>query len=130
MKFYYIKNGVRTSLPYGQLDISGNEDDGFRPIELMVASVAGCSASVFKKVLDKKKIRIEELSLSAEVERVPEEANKISTIKLFFTVKGKNLPKDQLEKSLMIARKNCSMIRTIESAVTVTEKLEVIRLSN
>lgn len=130
MRFHYIDNGVSTSLPYGRLDISGNEDDGFRPIELMVASVAGCSASVFKKVLDKKRIMIEDLSLSAEVERVPDEANKISAIQLLFTVKGNNLPKEQLEKSLMIARKNCSMIRTIEDAVTITERLDVIQLSN
>ncbi|SHN28243.1 OsmC family protein [Gracilibacillus kekensis] len=130
MDFYLSEGGVRTQLPFGELDISGNEEHGYRPFQLMVSSVAGCSASVFRKILDKKKIAIDDLKISAEVERAPDEANKITDIQLHFVVKGVGLKKEQLEKSIEIARKNCSMIRTIEDSVTITETLEVINLSN
>ena len=129
MEFHLIENGVRTNLAFGELNISGNEDDGYRPFELMVASVVGCSASVFRKILDKKRITIEDLKILAEVKRASEEANKITDIHLVFAVKGEQLSKEQLEKSLAVARKNCSMIRTIEDAVNITEKLELISLS-
>ncbi|GAE95330.1 OsmC/Ohr family protein [Gracilibacillus boraciitolerans JCM 21714] len=129
MEFYLSEGGVRTKLPYGELDISGNEDYGFRPFQLMVASVAGCSASVFRKILDKKRITIDDLEIFADVERSSEEANKITAIHLRYAVKGVDLKRDQMEKSLELARKNCSMIRTIEDSVKITEKLEVINLS-
>ncbi len=120
---------MRTQLEYGVLDISGNEEFGYRPFQLMVSSIAGCSASVFRKVLEKKRLDIEDLKVSAEVERNPEEANKIESIHLNFTVKGVQLSIDQMEKSLEIARKNCSMVRTIEDTVKVTETIEVINIS-
>ncbi|WP_018932550.1 OsmC family protein [Gracilibacillus lacisalsi] len=130
MDFYLSEGGVRTNLPFGELDISGNEELGYRPFQLMVASVAGCSASVFRKVLDKKRITIDDLMISAETERSSDEANKITSIHLRFVVKGVGLKKDQIEKSLEIARKNCSMIRTIEDSVKITETLEIVNLSN
>ncbi len=129
MDFYVKEGGVRTKLPYDQLDISGNEEFGFRPFQLMVASVAGCSASVFQKILTKKRINIDDLTISAEVKRDPIQANRISSISLTFMVKGHHLDRDILEKSLEIAKKNCSMIRTIENCVDITEKLEIIPLS-
>ncbi|WP_163580972.1 OsmC family protein [Gracilibacillus saliphilus] len=130
MDFNLSEGGVRTILPFGELDISGNEELGYRPFQLMVASIAGCSASVFRKVLDKKRITIDDLKISAETERSPDEANKITSIHLRFVVKGVGLKKDQIEKSLEIARKNCSMIRTIEDSVKITETLEIVNLSN
>ncbi|WP_163539535.1 OsmC family protein [Gracilibacillus sp. YIM 98692] len=129
MDFYLKEGGMRTQLEYGVLDISGNEEFGYRPFQLMVSSIAGCSASVFRKVLEKKRLDIEDLKVSAEVERNPEEANKIESIHLNFTVKGVQLSIDQMEKSLEIARKNCSMVRTIEDTVKVTETIEVINIS-
>ncbi|MDX8046899.1 OsmC family protein [Gracilibacillus sp. S3-1-1] len=130
MEFYLSEGGIRAVLPYGELDISGNEEFGYRPFQLMMASVAGCSGSVFRKVLDKKRIEIDDMKISAEVERDAEQANKITAIHLHVVVKGVNLDPDQLEKSLEIARKNCSMVRTIEDSVKITERLEIISLSS
>ncbi|MGP4042095.1 OsmC family protein [Gracilibacillus sp. D59] len=130
MDFYLSEGGVRTMLPFGELDISGNEDFGYRPFQLMVASVVGCSASVLRKILDKKRLPIDDIKISADVERSPDEANKITSIHLHFVVKGVQLKKDQVEKSLGVARKNCSMIRTIEDSVKITETLEIVNLSN
>ncbi|KAB8129364.1 OsmC family protein [Gracilibacillus oryzae] len=130
MDFYLKEGGLRTKLPYGELDISGNEECGYRPYQLMVASIAGCSGSVFRKVLEKQRINIDDLHISAEVTRNPDEANRLESIDLHFVVKGAHLNREKLEKTLEVARKNCSMIRTIENSVKITESLEIIKLSN
>ncbi|MFC4401518.1 OsmC family protein [Gracilibacillus xinjiangensis] len=130
MDFYLKDGGIRTHFPYGELDISGNENYGYRPFQLMVASVAGCSGSVFRKILEKKRIKIDDFKISAEVKRKPDEANRIESIDLHYVVKGVHLDREKLEKSLEIARNNCSMIRTIEKSVKINESLEVIQLSN
>lgn len=130
MKFNLTKNGMRTQLPYGELTISGNEDYGYRPFQLMVASIAGCSGSVFRKILEKKRIDLEDLIVEAEVERNPEEANRIERIKLKYTVKGHHLDPDKLYKALEIAKKNCSMIRSVGESIKVDEEMTLIELSS
>lgn len=129
VKFYLKGDGIRTDLRYGELSVSGNEDYGFRPFQLMVASIAGCSGSVFRKILEKKRIDVEDLIISADVERNPEEANRIERIKVNYTIKGHHLDPDKLYKALDISRKNCSMIRSVEQSIIIEEELTIIELS-
>lgn len=129
MKFYLKENGMRTELDYGELDISGNEEHGYRPFQLMVASIAGCSSSVLRKILEKQRIQVEDLLVTADVDRNPKEANRIEKISLHYTIKGQHLDPDRLYKNLAIARKNCSMIRSVENSIEIDETIETIELS-
>ncbi|UJL47299.1 OsmC family protein [Virgibacillus sp. NKC19-16] len=129
MELYLKENGMRADLNYGELTVSGNEDYGFRPFQLMVASIAGCSGSVFRKILEKQRTEIEDLIINAEVVRNPEEANRIEEISLVFTVKGYNLDPEKLYKNLEISRKNCSMVRSVEDSIKIKERIESIELS-
>lgn len=129
MKFIVENSGISTKFNYGELSISGNEEYGFRPFELMIASIVGCSGSVFQKILEKQRTHVEELSISAEVERNPKEANRIELIRLNFTIKGNDLNIERLYKNLEISRKNCSMIRSVERSIKIEETLNIIELS-
>ena len=53
MKFLMTENGFTTDLPFGELSVSTNEEHGFRPYQLLVASLAVCSAGVMRKILEK-----------------------------------------------------------------------------
>lgn len=121
--------GMRTELDYGELNISGNEEHGFRPFQLMVASIVGCSSGVFRKILEKQRVTIEDLQVQVTVERNSDKANRIEKMKLTYIVKGKQLNLEKLNKSLEVARKNCSMIRTVEKAIDIEESVETIELS-
>lgn len=129
MEFYMRENGMRTKFGYGELDISADDTEGFRPFQLMVSSIAGCSASVFRKILEKQRIDIAELQITAEVNRNPDEANRIQDITLHYTVKGERLNQEKMEKNLALARKNCSMVRSVEDSINITETIDVIQLS-
>src|SRR5690625_6877291 len=102
MKFYFKENNVQTELEYGELVISGNEEYGFRPFQLMVSSIVSCSGSVFKQILSKQRIELESLEITADVKRNPEEANRIEQIDLTFIVKGSVLNKVKINYSLVI----------------------------
>ncbi|WP_173917289.1 OsmC family protein [Halobacillus sp. Marseille-Q1614] len=129
MDFYLKEGGIRTSFEYGELEISGDETYGFRPFQLMVASVAGCSLGVYRKILDKQRINYEDIKVSADIERNPEEANRITRINLHFVVKGYRLNQDKLLKNLEISKKNCSMVQSVLYSIKVEETLESIELS-
>ncbi|MEW9676969.1 OsmC family protein [Lentibacillus sp. L22] len=129
MDFYLKDNGMRSEFEFGTLSVSGDEQYGFRPFQLMVASIAGCSASVFRKILDKQRTDYEDLIVHADVERNPDVANRIERVALTFTIKGHRLNADKLERNLELSRKNCSMIRSVEDSIAIEEKLHVIELS-
>jgi putative redox protein len=129
MDFYLKENGVRTSFEYGQLNISGDETFGFRPYQLMVASIAGCSIGVFRKILDKQRVDYEDIKVTAEVTRNPDEANRIESIHLQFVIKGYHLNQDKLLKNLDVSRNNCSMVQSVQNSIEVKETLECIELN-
>ncbi|CDQ20460.1 Uncharacterized OsmC-related protein [Halobacillus karajensis] len=129
MDFYLKDQGVRTSFEYGQLNISGDETFGFRPYQLMVASIAGCSIGVFRKILDKQRVQYEDIKVTAEVERNPDKANRIEKVHLHYVIKGYHLNQDKLLKNLDVSRNNCSMVQSVQNSIEVEETLECIQLS-
>lgn len=128
MKFEWQDGHMETSLPFGKLHISPNEEVGFRPFQLMVASIASCSGSVFHKILGKQKMDYESLSIEAEVDRNEAEANRIEKITLHFTMSGKDLNEKKLQRNLEISRKHCSMIQSVQDSIEIEEKLTVTQL--
>lgn len=126
MKFKMVENGVQTDVDYGQLSISSDETKGFRPFQLMIASIVGCSSMVLTKILDKQRIEVTELTVEAEAQRNPKEANRIEQLSINFFIKGPNLEQTKLEKTLKIARKNCAMVRSVEDSIDIQETIEIL----
>lgn len=126
MKYVFKENNIETNFKYGQLVISGDEEYGIRPFQLLVSSIASCSGLVFKKILGKQRIEIESLVIDAEVERNADEGDRVEKITLLFTITGKDLSEKRLMKSLEIARKNCSMVRSVEDSILIEENLKII----
>lgn len=120
------EEGFETETGFGTLKI-GAMEDGIRPNQLMLASIAGCSASVFRRILTKQRIDIEDLTVEAEiVERIPEEANRIKKIHLHFIVKGSQLNEEKLKRNLELSRKHCPMAVSVEGRIDIEESLEMI----
>ena len=126
MKFTVTDEKITSELPAGELTISGDENEGFRPFQLMVSSLAGCSSLVYKRILAKQKIEWDEMTVEADVIRSEDEVNRIERVTLWFKVKGKDLKQEKLQKSLEIASKNCSMVQSVVPTIEVEEKVEVV----
>lgn len=116
-----------TSFGYGDLHISSDDTKGFRPFQLMVSSIAGCSAGVFHKILVKQRINVDDLSIEADVERNEDEANRIEKITLHFKVTGTDLNEKKMQRNLDISRKNCSMVQSVQDSIKIEEKLTIIQ---
>lgn len=126
MEFKMNEQGFTTDLDYGELHISSDETQGFRPFQLMVASVVGCSGITIKKVLGKMRIPYEDVDIRASVERNEDEANRIEHISLHFVIKGTDLKEAKIQKALDVTQKNCSMVQSIKGSVRVTESFELV----
>ncbi|PTL39332.1 OsmC family protein [Alkalicoccus saliphilus] len=126
MDFKWKGDYFETDLEFGTLRISGNEEHGFRPYQLMVSSIAVCSTSVLRQILEKQRMTIEDIEAHADVTRDEEQANRISAIALHYKIKGQGLSEKKLDKAVVLAAKNCAMAQTVKGAVDLTETYEII----
>ena len=127
MNFEMKEVGFKVQLGYGELHVSGDEKYGFAPHQLLVSSIAVCSGGLLRKILEKKRLEIEDIKITANVTRNENEANRIEKIHLHYTVKGKNLPEEKVAKSIDLARKNCPMVRSVEGSIEIEESFELLQ---
>lgn len=126
MKFKMKEVGFKTNVEYGELHVAGNEEYGFRPYQLMVASIAVCSGGVLRTILEKKKLKIEDITIDTDVVRNPEKANRIEKISIHYTIKGENLKEDQIQKAIHLANKNCPMAQSVAGSIEIDETFELV----
>lgn len=126
MEFKMTEKGFETTVDYGTLHISGNEEYGFRPFQLLVSSIAVCSGGVLRKVLERMRMTFDDITVQAKVTRVEDEPNRISDIQLHFVIKGSELSEDKMEKAIKVTRKNCSMVQSVKDSIQITESFEII----
>ena len=104
------------------VEIGGN-DQGFRPMELMLVSLAGCSAIDIIHILNKGKHAIRSYTTTVEAERRDELPRIFSTIDMIITV-DTDAPDTVLERAVKLTKeKYCSVYAVLEASAPVTLKL-------
>ncbi|MGM0875955.1 MAG: OsmC family protein [Bacillota bacterium] len=126
MEFNMKEVGFHTTTEYGELHVAGDEDYGYRPYQLMVASIAVCSGGVLRKILTKKRIEIEDMKVSTKVERNEAEANRIEKIHIHYRIKGNDLNPDKIQQSIKLASKNCPMAQSVKGSIEIEETFELL----
>lgn len=71
MEIVWNQNGFEADLEYGKLKISGNEEAGFRPYQLLAASIAACSGTVLHNILEKKRIQLKDMTIETKKNAFP-----------------------------------------------------------
>ena len=126
MKFEAKENGFVTHLSYGDLHVSGDEQYGFRPYQLLVSSVAVCSGGVLRKVLDKMRMPCADMQITADVVRNEKKANRVEKIHLHFVITGENLREEKVQKAIEASRKNCPIVQSVQDSIEITETFELV----
>ena len=127
MKFTMTENGFETETAFGQLTISGNEDYGFRPYQLLVSSIAVCSGGVLRNILEKMRMPADNVTIEVkEVLRNPEIANRLEKIHLHFIIEGAHIDESKMEKVFELTTKNCSMIQSVIDSIEIIKTYEII----
>ncbi|WP_257350853.1 OsmC family protein [Pseudalkalibacillus decolorationis] len=128
MEFRMKDGGFTTDLEYGTLNISGDEQYGFRPYQLLVSSVAVCSGGVLRKVLTKMRYPFENITVKADVQRNESEADRVEKISLRFYIETSQWDEKKIEKAMKLTRKNCSMVQSVQASIEVVEEAEWVRV--
>ena len=100
----------------------GGSDQGFRPLELMLVSLAGCMGMDIVSILQKKGGKIDSFVVEASGVRTEEHPHKYTKIIVKFKCAGDYKQEDLLRSFELSRDKYCSAVATLNSA----PKLEFI----
>ena len=105
----------------------GGHNAGFRPMQLLLAAVGGCSAIDTILILKKQKQEIESFDIEVEGEREKiADYSLFRTICLHFKLKGK-IDKVKAERAIKLSlEKYCSVSKTLEPTAKITYKLSIL----
>jgi putative redox protein len=104
----------------------GGSDDGFRPMEMVLVGLAGCSSFDVLHTLEKGKQEVKDLEISVEAERADAVPAVYTKIHLHFTVSGEVTEK-RLEQAVSLSvEKYCSVAAMLVKTATITHSSEII----
>lgn len=124
MNFIFTNGKITSELEYGEISISPNKDLGYRPFELFVSSLVGCSTPLLSNILTKRRVPFEKIKVNVSATRNPEMANRIEQITFTADVVT-NEPMSELlsEKFSGLVIKNCGIIQSVIGSIDVTYQI-------
>ncbi|MBE9610298.1 OsmC family protein [Chitinilyticum piscinae] len=107
----------------------GGKNHGPRPMEMVLMGAAGCSTYDVIHILKKGRADVRDCVVDVEAERAETEPKVFTKIHLHFTVKGKGLKTEQVERAINLsAEKYCSATIMLAKTAEVTHDFEVIEI--
>lgn len=101
----------------------GGKDEGFRPMELVAGSLAGCSSIDVLHILNKQRIQPESFEVIINATRRDEIPSIFSRIHLEFIVSDE-VPRDKLIRAIELSMdKYCSVTKILEPTCIITHSL-------
>ena len=90
-------------LPLGAAPGVGADDDGFRPLELMLVSLAGCTGMDVISILSKKRQEITGFRVDVEAERAEEHPKVFTAITVHYEITGREVDPKAVERAIELS---------------------------
>jgi len=86
----------------GSVDVGGDED-GFRPMELILIGLAGCTAMDVISILKKKQQDIQNFEVQINGERATEHPKVFTSVKISYILSGRNISRDAVQRAVNLS---------------------------
>ena len=91
------------TLPLGTTPEVGGAGDGFRPLELMALSLAGCTAMDVISIMLKKRERVTGFNVEVHIERAEQHPKVFTSAVIYFHAAGIGIDEDALLRSIELS---------------------------
>lgn len=81
----------------------GGSNDGFRPLELMAASLAGCTAMDVISILKKKRQKITDFEVNVYAERAEQHPKVMTSAVIEYLVSGQGIEEDAVKRAIQLS---------------------------
>jgi putative redox protein len=105
----------------------GGNDEGARPKELMLASLAGCTGMDVVSILKKMRIEPEWFNIKVEAEMTEEHPKHYTSMHIIYQFKGEGLETDKLQKAIEMSQdRYCGVSAAYRKAMSITYAIEIL----
>jgi len=127
MNFTFKDGKVTTKTDFGILPISPNPEQGYRPFELLISSLIGCSTPTLANILGKRRISFQNINVSVSAVRNPEIANRVEQVSIKAEVESSQEMSRELAKKMAdLVIKNCGMIQSVINSIDISYEIDFI----
>jgi putative redox protein len=114
------------TLPMGASPKVGGDDDGFRPAELVLVGLAGCTAMDVISILAKKRQEVTAFEVRAHGETAKDEPKRFTSFVVEYIITGKGIDPKAVEQAVHLSQtKYCTVSNTLRSAGPVDHKITI-----
>ena len=114
------------SLPLGADSIVGGANDGFRPLELMAVSLAGCTAMDVISILRKKQQQVSAFEVRVETSQAQTHPHIFEHASILYHVTGHNLDESALLRAIELsALKYCPAMNMLSKVFPIDLVYEI-----
>ena len=115
------------TLPLGADPKVGGENDGFRPSELILVGLAGCTAMDVISILAKKRMQITAFEVKASGERASTDPKGFISFTVDYIMTGKDIDAAAVERAVELSEtKYCTVMNTLRPGAPIERKITVL----
>ena len=105
----------------------GGDESGFRPMQVLLSALGGCSGIDVVNILKKSRVDFDALEIEVDGDRKKDATPAPFThIRLLFRVRGRNVDRAKVEKAVSLSvEKYCSAIASLDPTITVETVTEI-----
>jgi putative redox protein len=115
------------SIALGADPAVGGDDDGFRPLELMAISLAGCTAMDVISILQKKRQDVTAFEVNVHAERAEQHPKVFTHVTVEYRVTGRHVDPAAVERAIELSETAyCPAQAMLAKAVTIEHAYQII----
>ena len=112
------------------IDVKGERQAGPSPLELLLVSVAACTAADVISILLKKRQDVTDYKVEVTGDRVDEHPRKFTKFHVHHIVQGRSVSEKAVAGAIELSdTKYCSVAATVRPTAEITTSYEVVELS-
>lgn len=113
-------------LPLGADPSVGGDNDGFRPLELVLIGLAGCTAMDVISILEKKRQQVTGFQVEAHAERTDDHPRVFTKVILNYQVSGVDIDKQAVERAIELSEtRYCPAQAMLEHSVEIENTFSI-----
>lgn len=110
-----------------QADDKWQEWKGIKPSDLLLLSLASCSAYDVVLILSRQRQQLTNLYVTVDGQQAAEAPYQFTQIHQHYTVEGMDLDPDKVARAILLSEeKYCSVAATIRGVATLTHSFEIV----
>jgi putative redox protein len=114
------------SVPMGADPNAGGDNDGFRPTELLLVALGGCTGMDVISILARKRQEVTAFEVKTHGERAAQDPKGFTSFVVEYVVTGKNIDRGAVERAVHLSEtKYCGVMETLRKAGPVEIRITI-----